>query len=144
MTWEGRSCNSKHIEGNGAGVMFYGDTGSLLIESGNSYKVYDQDNKLVKEVKNEIAVNALDRMDPSQQLDAIYIQNFFDGITKGVKVNSEIMGGHQSTLLCQLGNIALRSGSTLHTDQANGHILNNPEAMQYWKREYQQGWEPTV
>jgi hypothetical protein len=106
--------------------------------------VYDLENKLVKEVKNEIAVNALDRMDPSQHLDAIHIQNFFDGITKGVKVNSEITGGHQSTLLCQLGNIALRSGSTLHTDPANGHILNNPEAMQYWKREYHQGWEPTV
>jgi predicted dehydrogenase len=144
MTWEGRSCNGRTIEGNGAGVMFYGDTGSLLIESGNSYKVYDLENKLVKEVKNEIAVNALDRMDPSQHLDAIHIQNFFDGITKGVKVNSEITGGHQSTLLCQLGNIALRSGSTLHTDPANGHILNNPEAMQYWKREYHQGWEPTV
>lgn len=144
MTWEGRSCNGRTIEGNSAGVMFYGESGSILIDSGNSYKMYDLENKLVKEVKNEIAVNALDRVNPSQLLDAIHIQNFFDGISKGAKLNAEIVGGHQSTLLCQLGNIALRSGGTLHIDPANGHIKNNPEAMKYWKREYHRGWEPTV
>lgn len=144
MSWEGRSCNGRTVEGTSVGVMFYGESGSLLIESGNSYKIYDLENKLVKEVKNEIAINARDRMDPSQLLDAIHIQNFFEGISKGTKLNAEIAGGHQSTLLCQLGNIALRSNSTLHIDPTNGHIQNNPEAMQYWKREYHQGWEPTV
>ncbi|GAB3167350.1 Gfo/Idh/MocA family protein [Telluribacter humicola] len=144
MTWEGRSCNGKHIEDGSVGVIFYGDTGSVYIEGGNSYKVYDLNNKLVKDVKNDIAIDARDRMNPSQKLDAIHIQNFFDGIRKGTPQTSDIVGGHQSTLLCQLGNIALRSGSTLHTDPTNGHIKNNPEAMKLWKREYQRGWEPTV
>ncbi|QHT71111.1 Gfo/Idh/MocA family oxidoreductase [Rhodocytophaga rosea] len=144
MSWEGRSCNGRTVEGTSVGVMFYGENGSLLIESGNSYKIYDLENKLVKEVKNDITINARDKMDPSQQLDAIHIQNFFEGISKGTALNAEIVGGHQSTLLCQLGNIALRSGSTLHIDPTNGHIQNNPEAMQYWKREYHLGWEPTV
>jgi predicted dehydrogenase len=144
MTWEGRSCNGKYIEGGSVGVIFYGDTGSVHIEGGNSYKVYDLNNKLVKEVKNDVAIDARDRMDPSQKLDAIHIQNFFDGIRKGTPVIAEIVGGHQSTLLCQLGNIALRSGSTLNIDPTNGHIKNNPAAQKYWGRTYQAGWKPTV
>jgi hypothetical protein len=43
-----------------------------------------------------------------------------------------------------LGYIAQRTGSFLHTDPANGHILNNPEAVKLWKREYEKGWAPKV
>ncbi len=144
MTWEGRSCNGRTIEGSSVGVVFYGDKGSLQIEPGNSYKVYDLENKLVREVKNDVVVNERDKMNPSQALDAIHIQNFFDGIKKGTALNSDILSGHQSTLLCQLGNIALRSGSTLNIDPSNGHINGNKAAQQYWKRDYQRGWEPTL
>lgn len=144
ITWEGRSCNGRSVEDNSVGVIFYGDTGSLLIESGNSYKIYDLQNKLVKEVKNNYTIDARNLSDPAQDLDALHIQNFFDGIRKGAKVNSDIVSGHQSTLLVQLGNIALRSGHTLNIDPKNGHILNDNDAMKYWSREYQQGWEPKV
>jgi predicted dehydrogenase len=144
ITWEGRSCNGRSIEENTAGTMFYGENGSLLIESGNSYKIYDLKNKLVKEVKNDFTTDARNTADPSQELDALHIQNFFDGIRKGTKLASDIKGGHQSTLLMQLGNIALRSGRTLNIDPKNGHILNDKEAMKYWSREYQPGWEPKL
>jgi predicted dehydrogenase len=144
MTWEGRSCNGQPIEGNTAGVMFYGESGSLLIESGNSYKIYDLKNNLVKDVKNNAKVDARNVADPAQQLDALHIQNFFDGIRKGTKVASEIGGGHQSTLLMQLGNIALRTGRTLNIDPKSGRIINDKEALKYWGREYQPGWEPKV
>jgi predicted dehydrogenase len=144
ITWEGRSCNGRSVEGSSVGVMFYGETGSLLIESGNSYKIYDLKNNLVKEVKNNFAVDARNTSDPAQELDALHIQNFFDGIKKAAKVNSDISGGHKSTLLVQLGNIALRSGHTLNIDPKNGHILNDAEAMKYWSRQYQPGWEPKV
>ncbi|WP_199200240.1 Gfo/Idh/MocA family protein [Adhaeribacter arboris] len=144
MVWEGRSCNGRTIEGNSAGVMFYGDNGSLLIESGNSYIIYDLQNKVVKEVKNNMEIDARNLADPAQELDAFHIRNFFDGIRQGTKVNSDILSGHQSTLLVQLGNIALRSGHTLNINPENGHILNDNEAMKFWSREYQPGWEPKV
>lgn len=145
MEWEGRSCNSYPIEGSSVGVIFYGDTGTLIITGGNEYKLYDQKDKLVKEVKNEIAIDARNTVSPSQALDALHIQNFFDGIRKGTVLNADIAEGHKSTLLCQLGNIALRAGNvTLQTDEKNGHIINNERAAQFWKRTYQPGWEPTV
>jgi predicted dehydrogenase len=144
IVWEGRSCNGFPIEGSTVGVIFYGDKGVLKMDGGNSYTVYDLSNKVLKEVKNEVPVDARNLSDPAQQLDALHIQNFFDSISKGVKPHSEIVGAHQSTLLCQLGNIALRTGHTLTTDPKNGHILNDKEALQYWSREYQPGWEPNV
>ena len=144
MTWEGRSCNGRTVEDNPVGVMFYGDTGSLLIESGNAYKIFDLENKLVKDVKNDFQIDPRNKMNPSQALDAIHIQNFFDGIKKDTPLTSDIVGGHQSTLLAQLENIALRAGGVLHTDPTSGHIKNNPEAQKLWQRTYQKGWEPTV
>jgi hypothetical protein len=145
ISWEARSRNSHPLEGSSTGVMFYGDTGSVLIGDSTSYKIFDLAGKLVKHVKTD--AKELGTPGPTssyQQLDALHIRNFFDGIRKGAKLNSEIAEGHKSSLLQQLGNIALRSGSALHIDPQNGHILNNSEAMKYWSREYQPGWEPKI
>ena len=144
ITWEGRSCNGHQIEGSSVGVIFYGDKGALYIDGGNSYKVYDLKNNLVKSVENTLTVDPRNAVNPSQQLDAFHILNFFDGIRKGSAQNADILGGHKSTLLVQLGNIAQRSGHTLNVDPSNGHIINDKEAMKYWSREYEKGWEPKV
>jgi predicted dehydrogenase len=144
ISWEGRSCNGKSTEGSSVGVLFYGETGSLLIESGNSYKIFDLKSKLVKEVKNDITANALDRTGPGMELDALHIRNFFDAIKRGGTLNSDILSGHQSTLLVQLGNIAQRTGRALKIDPSNGRILNDKEAMKLWSREYEKGWEPKI
>jgi hypothetical protein len=116
----------------------------MLIESGDAYKIYDLKNVLVKEVKTDKPVDARNTTDPTQVLDAFHLQNFFNAIRKGEKLNSDIVGGHQSTLLVQLGNIALRSGRALNIDPKNGHILNDSEATRLWSRDYQPGWEPKV
>ncbi len=144
ISWEGRSCNGKSVEGSSVGVIFYGETGSLLIESGNAYKIFDLKSKLVKEVKNDITANALDKTGPGMELDALHIQNFFAAIKKGAALNSDILSGHQSTLLVQLGNIAQRTGRTLNIDASNGRILHDKDAMKLWSREYEKGWEPKV
>jgi predicted dehydrogenase len=144
MTWEGRSCNGKSIEGSSVGVMFYGDTGSLLIEGSNAYTIFDLDSKIVKEVKSTDNIDARNLVNPAEGLDALHLVNFLDGISKGTKLNSDIVSGHQSTLLVQLGNIALRSGQALNIDPTNGHIIGNKEASKYWSREYATGWEPKV
>ncbi|KPM48731.1 Gfo/Idh/MocA family oxidoreductase [Jiulongibacter sediminis] len=144
ITWEGRSCNGKYDEGESVGVIFYGENGSMQIQSGNDYKVFDLKNNLVKEVKNDFVIDPRNLQNPSQQLDALHIRNFFDGIRQGTPVISDIDGGHKSTLLVQLGNIAQRTGHTLNINPKNGRILNDPEAMKLWSREYEPGWEPKV
>jgi predicted dehydrogenase len=144
ISWEGRSCNGKSIEANSVGIIFYAEQGSMVIESGNSYKIYDLKNNLVKEVKNNFTVDARNLLDPSQNLDALHILNFFDGIRLGTRLNSDIVSGHQSTLLVQLGNISQRVGRSLAINPTNGHILNDKAAMKFWSREYEKGWEPKI
>jgi len=115
------------------------------LAGGNSYKIYDLKDKLIKDVKSEITVDPRNRINPSQALDALRIQNFFDGIRKVTALNAEILKGYQSTLLCQLDNIAVCAGNTsFKTDEKNGHILINEEAAKYWKRKYEPGWEPKI
>lgn len=141
MSWEGRSCNGKRLEGTSVGVLFYGENGSMLIKSGNSYTIYDLENNVIKDVKDDGAVNPLDLQNPTESLDALHIRNFFDGILNKGSLYAPIDSGHKSTTLVQLGNIAQRVGHSLNVDPANGHILNDPEAEQYWKRTYEPGWE---
>lgn len=144
ITWEGRSCNGASIEGQSVGVIFYGENGSMQIDSGNSYKIFDLKNNIIKEVKNNFEIDPRNLSDPSQQLDALHIVNFFDGIRNGTKLKSDIDSGHKSTLLMQLGNIAQRAGRTLKIDPKTGRILNDSQAMKFWQRTYQLGWEPKV
>ena len=144
ISWEGRSCNSKNNESNSTGVIFYAENGSLLIESSNSYKIFDLKGVLIKDVKNTFVVDARNIANPSQALDALHIQNLFDGIKNGTPVASDILSGHQSTLLVQLGNIALRTGRNLQIDPTTGHILHDADALKYWSRTYQPGWEPKI
>lgn len=144
ITWEGRSCNGKPIDGVGVGVIFYGETGSLLID-GNSFTVYDLNNKIIREIKDKRPpVDPRNVSNPADDLDAIHLQNFFSAIRQGTPLASDATGGHKSTLLCQLGNIALRSGRTLNTDPTNGNIIDDEEALKFWSRTYESGWEPVI
>ncbi|RFZ91784.1 gfo/Idh/MocA family oxidoreductase [Mucilaginibacter conchicola] len=144
LSWEGRSCNPFNSEGVGRGVVFYGDHGTINYGGGNGYQVFDMDNKLVKEVKDETPVDASNKVSPTEMLDRIHLQNFVNAIRGDEKLNQTIINGHKSTLIPQLGNIAQRVGRVLNLDPQNGHILNDAEATKLWSREYQPGWNPKV
>ena len=142
MTWEGRSCNGKPVEGSGAGVIFYGEKGSMLFPGGNNYTIFDLENNIVKEVEVDQKMDTGNLVSPFNNLDAIHINNFFDGVRGGSgKLNADIESGHKSTLLVQLGNIAQRVGHSLEIDPTNGHILKDKEASKFWSRSYEKGWE---
>lgn len=144
MSWEGRSCNGKNIEGSSVGVMFYGEKGSMLIPGGNSYTIFDLDSKIVKHVQDEQKIDPRDVANPAEFLDALHIRNMFDGILKGATLHADIDSGHKSTLLVQLGNIAQRVGRSLNINSKTGHITEDQEALNYWSRTYEPGWEMKV
>ena len=140
MSWEGRSCNGKTIEGTTVGALFFGENGSMLID-GNGYTIFDLQSKIVNEVKNEKIIDPRNLSNPAAELDALHIQNFFGSIKTGEKLNANIDSGHKSTLLLQLGNISQRVGRTLNIDPKTGRIVDDREAMNYWSRSYEKGWE---
>lgn len=129
ITWEGLSCN-RLPSGKYADVIFFGERGSLLI-AGAGYVIYGTDGRELRRVTG-------------QGGDASHFRNFLDTIRTGGRPHSDIEGGAKSTLLCHLGNIAHRVGRALSCDPANGHIRNDRQAMDLWRREYAKGWEPRV
>ena len=142
--WEGRSCNGRPVEGSGRGVVFYGTDGTMFTDGGNKFQIFDKKNQLVDEIREGEDIDVLNTASPSGSLDAPHLNNFFDAIRLGTKLNAEIESGFKSALLCHLGNIAQKTGSILHLDPQNGRILNNPVAMKHWNRKYENGWEPKV
>ncbi len=144
ITWEGRSCNKMNVEGASRGFTIYGDKGTLMNYGNDDYKIFDADNKLVKEIKTSATNDGTNTVSATGQLDLFHFSNFVDAIRGEAKINSPIDEGHKSVLLCHLANIAQRTGRTLHCDPTNGHILNDPGAMKLWRREYEKGWEPKI
>src|SRR5260221_2029540 len=144
ISWEGRSCNNYPTEGSGRGFIIYGDKGTLVNNGNDDYKILDYDNKLVKEVKSSGGNNGANTVSANGDLDLLHFENFVETIRGNRSIISPIVEGHKSVLLCNLANIAQRTGRTLHCVPSNGHILNDADAMKLWKREYEKGWEPKL
>ena len=144
ITWESRSCNIYPEEGSTRGVIFYGTQGSLVIPGGDDYRIHDEKGKLVREVKSNVGQIEATNVGMGETLDALHLINFADSIRGKTTLTSPITEGQISTLLPQLGNIAYRTGSVLHCDASNGHIINNSAATKLWTREYEKGWAPTL
>ena len=144
ITWEGRSCNNFPVEGAGRGFIIYGDKGTLVNDGNADYKIFDEKNKLVKEVKSDVKADPTNPVSASGNLDLYHFQNFADAIRGETTINSPVDEAHKSILLCHLANIAQRTGKTLKCDPKNGHIINDQDAMKLWRREYEKGWEPKL
>lgn len=144
IAWESRSCNNNPVEGAGRGFIIYGDKSTLVNGGGDDYKIFDPDNKLVREMKSDVKPDPTNPVSASGNLDFFHFDNFIKAVKGEAKVNSPIIEGHKSVLLCHLANISQRTGTTLHCDPVNGRIKNNTEAMALWRRSYEKGWEPKV
>lgn len=129
INWECSSCHPRRNE-NRPFVAFYGDQGTMEIR-GTGYHIYDLDGAEVEVQKGPGG-------------DVEHFGNFVDTIRGRGRLTSEIEVGQISTMLCHLGNIAYRTGHTVHFNPETGQIENDPKAASLWKREYREGWKPQV
>lgn len=144
ITWKGRSCNVFPVEGAGRGFIIYGDKGTLVNDGNGDYKIFDEKNKLIKEVRSEVKADPNNPVSASGNLDLYHFQNFIQSIRGEAKLTAPVNEAYKSVLLCLLANIAQRTGKTLHCNPENGHILDDAAAAKLWQRTYEKGWEPVV
>ena len=130
ITWEGLSWSPLGAHDESFGISIHGTKGSVIIR-GQGYAMYDMKNKEVEAETGAVG-------------DADHFADFLDAVRTGRRPNADIEIAHQSTLLCHLGNIAYRTGSTINTDPTNGHIRNNTAARELWSQAYADGWQPQV
>lgn len=139
INWEGRSCNGYKMFDRDRGSSIHGTDGTIILDR-NKYVAYNQKGEVIKEL-SEKTMSATTNTVGEGGLDVYHFTNFINAIREGEKLNSPIVEGHKSVLLCHLGNIAQKVGRTLNTDPANGHIIKDKEASKMWKRTYEKGWE---
>ena len=114
----------------------------MLIDRGG-YEVYDLNGHKTDEMKVGKSSSSGDTVGRDSMTDA-HFANMIDAIRTGAPLHSPIQIANVSVTMVQYSNIAWRVGHELKIDTKNGHILNNPEAMKLWGRDYEKGWEPTA
>ncbi len=142
ISWEGKSCNTRPIEDVGAAVSFHSEKGTMVINN-NSYIVYDNSNNEVKKFSDGDA-GEIDLTGPALGRDVIHITDFADAIRTGRKPMADFYDVNISVSMLHVGNIAHRVGRTLKCNPVDGRIVDDPQAMKLWGRDYEPGWEPIV
>ena len=142
IVWQGQSCNGVQTLGRGRGVHVLGTDGSIVLDRGG-YVVHDVKGKVVREAREAAIADGLDFAGNDAHTTA-HIENFAAAVRTGEALQSPVSEVAKSVMLCHLGNIAQYTGRKLRTDPASGRIVDDPDAMRYWQREYAPGWAPTV
>lgn len=142
LTWEGKCCQGMKYYGRDRGSTIMGTTGTVLVDR-DGYEVYDLSGKKTDEYKTGGATSSGDLTGRDSMTDD-HFANFIAGIRTGQKLNAPVAVGNVAVTMLQLSNIAWEVNHELKLDPANGHILNDPQAMKLWTRDYEKGWEPRI
>lgn len=142
ISWEGKSCNGVKFFDRGRGSMIVGSRGSVVVDR-DGYIVMDKGGKVIDEYKSG-QVNVAMGIGGGGPMTDVHFTNLLNGIRKGEELNSSIEKVYQSVQILLLSNVAWKTGETLEIDPSNGHMLNKKHMKNYWGREYEKGWEPTV
>ena len=142
IEWEGNSRNGYNTYGSDRGTIIYGSEGTVFLNR-EGYKLYDRMGKMVKDSKSA-GKEAGNTLGGGGDMTDGHIANFFNVIRgKEPKLNSPIEEGAISQMLVHYSNIAYRINKPFKVNTEDGHILDD-EAMKFWDREYQKGWEPKI
>jgi len=122
------------------GSVIIGTTGSVLVDR-DGYEIYDLNGKKTSEFKVGKTTSSADLVGRDSMTDA-HFANFIAGIKTGVKLNAPVAIGNVAVTMLQLSNVAWEVNRELALNTTNGEVLNDPEAMKSWGRDYEKGWAP--
>ena len=142
ISWEGRSRQGMRLYDRDRGSVIMGTRGSVVIDRGG-YDVYDWKGKQIDQFRVGHAAATTDTIGADNMTDA-HFANFIAAIRGQQKLNSPIPVANVTVTMLLLSNIAWFVNRMLRIDPETAHIKDDPEAMKYWGRAYQPGWEVTV
>ena len=142
ISWESTSSNGMRYYNRGRGSLIEGTTGTVMVDR-DGYEVYDLNGKKTDEFKVGKQTSTADLVGADSMTDA-HFANFIAGIRKGEKLNAPVSVGNVAVTMLQLSNIAWFVNRELNLDASDGKIKNDAEAMEYWDRAYEKGWEPRI
>jgi hypothetical protein len=142
ISWEGKCCNGMKYYGRDRGAAIIGTTGTVVVDR-DGYEIYDLQGNMSSEFKAGSKTAAADLVGRDSMTDA-HFANFIAGIQKGEKLRQPVAQGNVAVTMLQLSNIAWETKRELLLNNQDGKVLNDPEAMAFWNRTYENGWAPRV
>jgi predicted dehydrogenase len=142
ISWEGRSCQGMKDYGRDRGSAIFGTKGTVVIDR-DGYDVFDWKGKQIDQYRTGKVTSTSDLLGIDNMTDA-HFANFVAALRGQEQLNSPIAVANVSVTMLQLSNISWFVGRTLHLDTQTAHVRDDAEAMQYWGRTYEKGWEVTV
>jgi hypothetical protein len=124
VTWEHRIWSKTGQEGEGFGVILYGEKGTLIFDH-----------------KGWHVIDGADASDKAASAEKPHLRNFLDCLKEGRRPNADVEEAHKSTRLCHLGNIAFRTGHVLRFDAATETVVDDDAATALLGRSYRKGFE---
>jgi predicted dehydrogenase len=140
ISWEGKCCSGMKYYGKDRGSTVMGTTGSMFID-GDGYEIYDLKGNKLSEAKLGDAHGSADLVG-NDSMTVAHFANFIAAVQKGEKLHAPVSIGNVAVTMLQLSNVAWEMKRELNLDNKDGKILNDPEAMKLWGREYESGWAP--
>lgn len=111
VLWEHRRWSNHPPEGRSAGVAFYGDRGTLVLDRGG-WKVYDAAEPAGENGRADLAP---------------HLRDFVDAVRSRREPVAAAKDGVVSATLCHLGNLAYRLEREVRLDPATGQLPNDPD-----------------
>jgi predicted dehydrogenase len=140
ISWEGKCCSGMKYYGKDRGSTVMGTTGSMFID-GDGYELYDLKGNKLSEAKLGDVHGSGDLVG-NDSMTVAHFANFIAAVQKGEKLHAPVSIGNVAVTMLQLSNVAWEMKRELNLDNKDGKILNDPEAMKLWGREYEPGWAP--
>jgi predicted dehydrogenase len=142
IAWEDKSCNGMKYYGRDRGATIAGTNGTVLVDR-DGYEIYNLNGKMTKEFKVGKTTSSADTIGADSMTD-LHFANFIAGIQNGTRLNAPVSIGNVAVTMLQLSNIAWEVNRELKLNTENGMVLDDPEAMKGWGREYEPGWAPKI
>lgn len=142
INWDCESRNQYNTYNGGRGTIIYGTEGSVFIDR-SLYSLYDRSGNLRRTIASGSGEGGT-ALGGGGDMSTRHIVNFYDAIRGKEQPNSPTNEAVISTQLCHMVNMADRANKTsLDVDPKNGE-LKDQDAMKFWGRDYEPGWEPTI
>lgn len=123
IVWEHRRWSNHPPEGRSAGVAFYGERGSLVLDRGG-WKVYDATEPAGENGRADLAP---------------HVSDFIEAVRGGRSPAAPVEDGVIAATLCHLGNLAYRCGRELRPDPLTGSVPFELDVAAIDRAEYRPG-----
>ncbi len=139
MLWEHATAIGRGPEARDHGVAFHGNNGTLVVDRGG-WEVYSE-----IERKGNARANKMMPMPRqatgNEEYHFLHVKNFVECLKSRNKPNSDVETGHNSTMVCHLGNLAFRLGRKIKWDVENEKAVGDAEAQALVNKPYREPWK---